>query len=188
MPKCRICKKPFVPSRPLQPVCSDFECSLAYGVKLAEKSAHKRDLVAKRAIRDRKVKLKTRSDVMKEAQKAFNAYIRWRDKSRLCICCNAPLTIAGVGGGYDCGHYRSVGSAPHLRFDEANAHGQTKKCNRWGSGRAVDYRIGLIARIGQAEVDRLESDNASRKWTKQELEAIRDTYRQKLKGLKNGNI
>ena len=89
-----------------------------------------------------------------------------------------------MGGAYDCGHYRSTGSAPHLRFDERNAHAQRKVCNRWGAGRAVDYRIGLVARIGLEAVEALESDNAPRKWTREELIAIRDTYKQKLKELK----
>ncbi len=89
-----------------------------------------------------------------------------------------------MGGAYDCGHYRSTGSAPHLRFDPANAHAQRKVCNRWGAGRAVDYRIGLIARIGLAAVERIEADHRVHKWTREELVAIRETYKAKLKQLK----
>ena len=89
-----------------------------------------------------------------------------------------------MGGAFDCGHYRSVGSAQHLRYDERNAHGQRKQCNRWGAGRAVDYRIGLVARIGLEAVEALEADNAPRKWLREELIYIRDRYRAKLKELK----
>jgi hypothetical protein len=130
-------------------------------------------------------KLKTRSDWIKEAQIAFNRFIRLRDAGRPCICCGVPLASERVGGGFDCGHYRSVGSAPHLRFDERNAHGQTKQCNRYGAGRAVDYRRGLVDRIGLDALEALEADQTPRKWTVDELKAIRDLYRQKAKALEN---
>jgi hypothetical protein len=122
-------------------------------------------------------KLKTRSDHMKAAQVAFNAFVRARDMDKPCICCGKPLQTNAVGGGFDCGHYRSVGSAPHLRFHEDNAHGQTKQCNRYGAGRAVDYRIGLIARIGLDAVEVLEADQSMRKYTIDELKEIKSYYR-----------
>lgn len=167
----------------MQSVC-DWSC----GHALIQK--RKADLDAKKAkaeradIRARKEKLKTRRDWINEAQTAFNAYIRKRDESKPCICCGIPLQSAQVGGGFDAGHYRSVGSAPHLRFNDLNCHGQSKKCNRYGAGRAVDYRIGLIARIGLEAVEALEADNQPAKWTIDELKAIRDLYRAKLKQLK----
>lgn len=72
------------------------------------------------------------------------------------ICCGQGLGAAAVGGGFDAGHFRSVGSASHLRFYEQNVHGQTKRGNRWGAGCAVDYRIGLIERIGTERMSRVE--------------------------------
>jgi hypothetical protein len=127
--------------------------------------------------------LETIPELIKAAQKEFNAYVRARDKDQPCICCGLPLGAGEVGGGYDCGHYRSVGSAPHLRFDERNAHAQRKQCNRWGAGRAVDYRRGLIARIGLQAVEALEADNSIHKWDRDELRQIAATYRQKRKEL-----
>lgn len=132
-------------------------------------------------------KLKTRRDYIKESQAAFNAYIRARDAGKLCICCEKPLAMEVVGGGYDCGHYRSVGSAPHLRFDERNAHGQTKQCNRWGSGRAVDYRTGLIMRIGQQSVDELEADQSVKKYTIDDIKEIKAEFKRKLRELTQSN-
>ena len=140
--------------------------------------------VERASIRARKEAIKTLPMLKAEAQQAFNAYIRARDADKPCICCGLPLSAGDVGGAFDCGHYRSVGSAQHLRYDERNAHGQRKQCNRWGAGRAVDYRIGLVARIGVAAVEALESDNAPRKWLREELIYIRDRYRAKLKELK----
>jgi hypothetical protein len=77
-----------------------------------------------------------------------------------------------------------VGSAPHLRFNEDNCHAQSKHDNQYKSGNAVDYRQGLIARIGLARVEALEADQTPCRWTIEELQAIRDTYRAKLRALK----
>lgn len=134
--------------------------------------------------RRRKEAIKTIPDLIKEAQHAFNAYIRERDRDQPCICCGLPLGTGEVGGAYDAGHYRSTGSASHLRFNEDNCHAQRKHCNRYGAGRAVDYRIGLLHRIGPANLEALESSNTPHKWTREELIAIRDTYKEKLKEMK----
>lgn len=183
---CRHCRQKLTPERPGQIV--HYECALDFVQAQEEKKARAEAKAVKRAdvidTRARKEKLKRIPDYIKEAQVAFNAYIRERDKNKPCVCCGQPLGSGDVGGSFDCGHYRSTGSASHLRFNEDNAHGQRKVCNRWGAGRAVDYRIGLVARIGVDRVEALESDNQPRKWLKEDLLHIRDTYRQKLKELK----
>lgn len=177
MPKprpCPHCEKPFVPVRPLQAVCSP---------RCAAKKV-KADKAQDRAkIRTRKEAIKTIPQLIKEAQFEFNAYIRARDKGKFCICCSQPLGLEAVGGGFDAGHYRSVGSASHLRFNEDNVHGQRKVCNRWGAGRAVDYRVGLIARIGLPGVEALECNNTAHKWTADELRAIKAEFKLKRKTL-----
>lgn len=71
-----------------------------------------------------------------------------------------------------------------MRFDERNAHGQTKACNRYGAGRAVDYRVGLVVRLGREAVEALESDNAPHKWQRDELIAIKADYMARTKKLK----
>ena len=187
---CRVCRNNFQPVRCLQQTCS-FDCEVKLGLIHAERSKAKREKAERIAeIASTKIlreKLKTKRDWTKEAQIAFNAFIRERDKGRTCICCDKHLQAERVGGGFDCGHYRSVGSAPHLRFDERNAHGQDKQCNRWGSGRAVDYRVGLIKRIGLEAVESLEADQTPKKYTIAELRAIKAHYVAKLKEMKNGN-
>ena len=169
---CQHCGSEFTPARPLQRVCSAI-CA-ARKVRADKKT----EAATTKA---RKEALKRIPDHIKDAQHAFNAFIRLRDRSKPCICCGQPLGESSVGGLYDCGHYRSVGSASHLRFHEDNANGQRKVCNRYGAGRAVDYRIGLIARIGIERVEALEHSNAVHKWTKDELIAITQVYRTKLK-------
>lgn len=172
---CEFCKSLFTPSRMGQRVC---------GPRCAMKSVRESKMRERAQVRARRAALETIPELIKKAQKEFNAFIRERDKHQPCICCGRLLGEGDVGGAYDCGHYRSTGSAAHLRFDERNAHAQRKYCNRWGAGRPVDYRIGLIARIGREAVEALEADCGVRKWQADELRAIRAEYRDKLKQLK----
>lgn len=132
-------------------------------------------------------KLKRRADYLAETQRAFNAFIRERDRLAGLPCISSGLPLDWSGNNVDAGHYRSRGSAPHLRFHEDNVHAQSKKENRYGSGNAVDYRIGLIARIGLARVEALEANDTPRKWTITELQSIKAHYVLKLKELKNGH-
>ncbi len=188
--KCRHCKQMFQPVRCGQNTCC-YECSVAVADIAAERSKNRREKAGRVAeVASRKImklKLKTRGEWIKEAQAVFNAFVRTRDQlaGHNCISSGKPLDWSG--NNVDAGHYRSRGSAPHLRFNEDNCHAQSKQDNRYGSGNAVDYRIGLIARIGLAKVEALEADNTPRKWTIEELKAIKAEYRQKLKELQSGN-
>lgn len=177
---CCHCGKEFLP----QYTTTQQACSLRCAASFAKKARVSKEKQERAKVKTRKEAIKTIPQLIKEAQVAFNAFIRQRDCNCDCICCGRPLGDGEVGGSYDCGHYRSTGSASHLRFDERNAHAQRKQCNRWGAGRAVDYRIGLIARIGLAAVESLEADNGTHKWDRDELVALRETYKQKLKALK----
>lgn len=183
--KAKSCGIAFTPQRMGQHACSPL-CAVELARAKREQAETRARSDARKADRQKREKLKTRSDWIKEAQREFNRYTRLRDAGKPCICCGLPLGSGEVGGLYDCGHYRSVGSAPHLRFDERNAHGQRKQCNRYGAGRAVEYRKGLIERIGAEAVAALESDNTSPKWSIDELRQIRDLYRAKAKELTNG--
>jgi hypothetical protein len=181
--KCRMCGELFLRQRPMQKVCSSV-CAHRHSEVQAAKVKQVQVKQDRAETAKRKEAIKTRSDYIREAQVAFNAFVRTRDADKPCICCGKPLGTDAIGGGFDCGHYRSIGSAPHLRFNEFNAHGQTKQCNRYGAGRAVDYRIGLINRIGVELVEALEFDNTPAKWSIEELKAIKATYVTKTKVLK----
>lgn len=182
---CKQCGKEFVPMRSTAIACS-YGCATQWVAARKEKLKKQEAKIDRQLTKERKEKLKTRNDYIKETQVAFNAFIRERDKDKPCICCGKPLGESQVGGGFDAGHYRSVGSSPHLRFNEDNCHGQRKYCNNWRSGNAVDYRLGLINRIGMERVEQLEADNEPRKWTIDELKEIKQKYKLKLKELKHG--
>jgi hypothetical protein len=174
--KPRVCKcgKAFTPRSGLQRACSQ-PCAL----KLVRERAAKKVARARRAnTRAAKEGIKTKPMLMKEAQREFNHYIRVRDLFYPCISCGR-LSKADhlTGGSIDCGHYRSVGAAPELRFDEDNAHGQCKHCNKYKSGNAVDYRMGLKMRIGIGRVEQLEGKHEMPNWSRDDLRNIRDHYR-----------
>jgi len=129
-----------------------------------------------------KESLKTASDYVKEAQTAFNAYIRARDKGKPCISCGCPQGDPVQGGKFDAGHYRSRGSAGHLRFNTINCWAQCVKCNRYLSGNVVEYRKGLVQRVGLERVCQLENDNSQLKFTIEYLKRVKKifNYRRKL--------
>ena len=184
---CRVCKAPFQPSRPLQTCCSP-ECALTQ----AKATRAKAEMIA--GIADRKVikvkleAIKPRGKLIAEADRAFCAYIRKRDQLAGYACISSGKPLDWSGNNVDAGHYRSRGSAPHLRYDERNCHAQSKHDNRYLSGNAVDYRIGLISRIGLAEVEALEADQKPRKYSNDDLIAINAKYVAKLKALKAEKI
>lgn len=182
---CRntACAAKFVPQRLGQAVCSP-ACALADAGTNREKARKSIQQRERREISVRKEKLKSKSDHMRDAQIAFNAYIRARDQAASHTCISSGRPLDWTGNAVDAGHYRSVGAAPHLRFDERNCHAQSKQDNRFLSGNAVDYRVGLIARIGLAEVEALEADQSVRKYTIEDLKAITATYRAKTRALK----
>lgn len=188
--KQKTCKNPacgakFKPMQLGQKVCG-WQCGLAIAKEPANQVVARKAIAQRerREIKVRKEKLKSRGDYLREAQQAFNAFIRMRDQMAGHVCISSGRPLDWNGNAVDAGHYRSVGAAPHLRFDERNVHAQSKQDNRYLSGNATDYRIGLIRRIGLAEVEALERDQSVRKYTIDDLKYIAARYRAKLKALK----
>jgi hypothetical protein len=131
-----------------------------------------REKADRKSYRVAKDKIKSRSDWLKEAQVAFNAWIRERDKDLPCISCQRHHK-----GQYHAGHYRSVGACPELRFEPLNVHKQCSACNNYKSGNILEYRLNLIAKIGQEKVDWIEGKHDPVKYTVEDLREIRDRYR-----------
>lgn len=185
--KCKApgCGKHFKPMLSTQKVCSP-ACALAMAKdpKLQKVAAKAITKQARQDLQERREKLKTKGDHLREAQQAFNAYIRERDRLAGYACISSGRPLDWNGNAVDAGHYRSTGAAPHLRFDESNCHAQSKHDNRYLSGNVADYRIGLIKRIGLEAVEALETDQSVRRYTIEDLQAIKALYRQKLKDLR----
>ena len=143
-----------------------------------EQSAN--DKSARADHRKARERIKTRSDWLKEAQAAVNAYVRERDSHLPCVSCGRFHD-----GQYHAGHYRSVGSAPELRFCTLQIWRQCAPCNNHLSGNLINYRIELINRIGPEVLAWVEGPHQPKKYTIEDLKAIKTEYRDKLKNLKS---
>ena len=157
-------------------LCS-WDCFKKYQKSHYAKQVH--DKVMRKDRADRKERLKTYNDYLKEAQKEFNHYIRVRDKNKSCVSCGTAERTARHGGVFDAGHYRSRGGSPQHRFNSLNCVGQCKRCNRWLSGNVANMRIGLIKRFGVERIEALENDNKVRKFTGTELQRIKKIFSKK---------
>ena len=166
--KCKICKAYFTPQRPLQLVCQ-WKCAIDFAKDTKIKTV-------KKEVKEAKLKLKSRSDWLKDTQVVFNKYIRLRDQDDGCISCGSKSAYA-----YHAGHYRSIGSAGHLRFNELNCHRQCSACNTHLSGNLIQYRLGLIGKIGIHAVETLESDNDTVKWSVEEIKLLKAQFSAKIK-------
>jgi hypothetical protein len=180
-PVCRRCGEGFIPRSTLQALCSP-KCLLAE-VK-AKEQAERADRVL---TRERLDALKPHSHWVKLAQRAFNRYIRARDTAAglPCISCDDAL-LGGrkfSQGQYDAGHYLTTGARPELRFHEDNCHRQCKQCNQHLHGNLVLYRVGLIARIGEARVAALEGPHPPAKWSIDQLKALQRVYAAKARAI-----
>lgn len=150
--------------------------AVQYGRKRGQKAIESRRRAEKR---EGMAKLKSRSDWLREAQIAFNAYIRERDKGRACVSCGQA-----TGCKMNAGHYRSVGSSPATRFEELNCWLQCEKCNSYLSGNQIEYRKELLRRIGPERLEWLEGPHEVKKYTVDQLKQIKANYSAKLKALK----
>lgn len=176
--RCAQCKKYFEQSSGMVRGALFF-CSQSHLIdyaganvkRLAAKGKEKQVKEFRAETRKRKEALRTKPWYIKEAQKWFNKRIRLRDNGKPCISCGRPYRLT-FGGAFDCGHYRSVGSCPELRFEELNAAAQCVRCNRDLSGNVAEYRKGLIDRIGQDKVDWIEGHHHTKKYTIDDLKKI----------------
>ena len=179
--RCRLCKKySLVESGikvPLGFFCS-MDCVVKHGSKAARVASDKRK---RQTITKLRESVKTASEWRVEAQTAFNAYIRYRDRDQQCISCDASGDHDGLGGYWDAGHYRSRGAARHLSFNLHNCVKQCSRCNRYLSGNIVEYRIRLIKRIGLDKVEALECNNDAVKHDITYLRRIKQIFKLKLK-------
>ena len=174
---CRYCKARFVPParHPGVRVCSE-DCGVALAEKMRAKVERANASAARAEARQALERIKTRAQWLKEAQTAFNAFIRARDADRPCISCGRHHN-----GQYHAGHYLSVGSSPALRFEELNVWKQCAPCNYHLSGNAVLYRRALVELIGIDKVEWLEGPHEPKKYTIDDLKAIKAEYIRKRK-------
>lgn len=125
---------------------------------------------------------------IQKVQDKFNEYIKYRDTHGVaCQCISCPA-IVYFGKGH-ASHFYSAGNYKSLRFNEDNVNYSCIKCNTFLSGNLLEYRKGLIKKIGVERVEKLEllaSASKRNVWKPMEFElkVIYDEYKAKIKELK----
>ena len=175
---CRVCKCKFQPRMSLATVCG-VPCAQALAVSIRGKAAKVAAVKERKDTKDKLNKLKSRSTWAKEAQTAFNAWVRARDAGSACISCGRHHQ-----GQNHAGHYLSVGARPELRYEPLNVWLQCAPCNTHLSGNAVLYRQALLLKIGAEKLDWLEGPHPTRHYTVDNLKALKADYTGMAKALK----
>lgn len=167
--RCRNCKEKFEPIRFNQKYCLNEECIRVF-VEEAKTKTWKKTKAKMKA------DLMTLQDYIKLAQITFNKYIRLRDKGNVCISCQKPPKKENAG------HFWNANNHWNVRFDEDNVHLQCEHCNTFLSGNLINYRENLLKKIGAEQFNILEVEaKKTRKFTKEELKEIIETYKKKIK-------
>lgn len=132
-------------------------------------------------------KWKTAQSAVRKLDATFSLYIRLRDSRQYdgkyfrCISCGRVLPYEKG----DCGHYISRRNMV-LRFSEDNCHMQCSHCNRFQDGNILDYRAGLVRKIGEQRVQMLEAQrHDTKKWSVWELDILNDHYKEEIAKLKS---
>lgn len=181
--KCAACREVFTPSRSMQKVCGP-KCAADWAAKVAAGKAARANRAERKSLAERKAKLKTRREWIAEAQAVVNKVARLRDilAGHGCISCGSRPD-SRFGGAMDAGHFRSVGSAAHMRFFLPQIRLQCVKCNRYLGSNAVEYRKGLVERIGINRVEEIESMQWTAKWSVEYLQRLKKVMNKKARRL-----
>jgi len=173
---CKVCRKKYKPWSTTQQVCS-MPCSIILGNRQKAAKAKQQ----RKADNLKRKQMKKKPWYTKRAQDAMNAYARERDHDLPCISCGAEYAHTALGGTYDGGHYRSVGSSKGTRFLLKNINKQCKHCNKVLDGNPIGYRKGLIKKIGVKAVEAIENDHTERIYTKEQLDRMARIFRKKTR-------
>lgn len=156
--RCPHCKTKLEAGQRIHPACIDgyAEAEVAKAERKAAKQARAHAKVERAELRQRKEKAKRRSVWLAECQAIVNRIVRIRDAHLGCCSCDRP---ASWGGQWHASHLRSVGAASAVRFHLWNIHKGCSICNNHLSGNLADYLPRVRARIGDAKVDWLYTQN-----------------------------
>ena len=177
--RCRYCKEykvaAFMKIIHSGAYCN-LECATKYAYQNKDKGAKTKHTAQKKALKDNDKPFR-----LKQAQFAFNAFIRERDKDLGCVSCDKDKNWHGQ---WHCGHFKTVGARAELRFTETNAAKQCSQCNNYLSGNIIEYEKELIKRVGANTVRSLDI-RTSKIFECDELKEIELLYKNKLKALKS---
>lgn len=169
--KCKYCKERYTPKHSSLEPCWKYECR----IKHLQANTAKINRVNKAKAKD---KIKSYSQRLGEAKKVFQKWVRVRDKDLPCISCNAKVSSV-----WDGSHFKKAELYRGVIFHENNVNKSCGKCNRYLGGNELNYRVGLITKIGEQaviELEQLAEATRTKKYTNEELEEIKLKYKQVL--------
>ena len=141
----------------------------------------------KSGIKERKPSTAT---LVRKLDKVFSLYIRLRDSAAYnyqyfrCISCGQIKPFEQM----DCGHFISR-THQATRFDEENAHGECRFCNRFSADHIIAYQRNLEAKIGKDRVDMLLArGRMTKKWSAFELQLLIKHYQQEVDKMQGKSI
>lgn len=130
----------------------------------------------------------TISSLKRQARYWFQRWIRYRDLGNKCICEGCQNILSDLKG-FDAGHYHKAELYSNVLFNEDNVHGQCKGCNGFKDGNIIEYRKGLLEKIGEERLTSLEEkalyNRGPYKWDRQELIDIKEKYKLLVKDIEN---
>ncbi|MDB4261373.1 recombination protein NinG [bacterium] len=198
--KCKECKgvRSAEVIKRLNPTCGAYKCEVAHSDKVIAKKRKADDKAADVAFAKKKKEFK-RNDIPNQhklTQQAFNRMrvleeLKWfSDKGIEPYCISCLKTHMD----WCCGHNKTVGAQGVLRYDPHNTKLQCNRyCNQGLSGNisgnktTIGYKAGLAHRFGKDEAkwlaDYLDMTTETKKWTADELEAIRFGAKKRIKEL-----
>lgn len=128
--------------------------------------------------------------LVRKLDKIFSLYIRLRDSAAYnyqyfrCISCGQIKPFKQM----DCGHFISR-THQATRFDEENAHGECRFCNRFSADHIIAYQRNLEAKIGKDRVDMLLArGRMTKKWSAFELQLLIKHYQQEVDKMQGKSI
>jgi hypothetical protein len=172
------CGEIFTPTRAMQAMCGQ-ACALNFVAKTKAKAQAEHAASERKLLRERKEQCKRPRELADDAQTWVNRYVRLRDAGKPCISCGTRSAEK-----YHAGHFLSRGARPELRFHLDNIHLQCEQCNYFGAGKAAEYRVELIKRIGLERVEWLEGPHPLLKLEAEMLRALKAEFMAKCKEMK----
>jgi len=119
--------------------------------------------------------------------KMFSKMIRARDANWQgyckCISCSTVKNWKEM----EAGHFIPRGSDSALKYNELNVNSQCNSCNVYRSGNLIEYRRGLVDKVGEDKVKKLEQSHyfktTKKKPNQLELNVMYETYKKEFKQL-----
>lgn len=128
---CVHCKIWFQKTREKQSTCSS-ACAVAKGKVIEENKIEKNAKEERVSVKKELYDIKPFPELKKMLQDLVNEIARLIDKDLKCISCPGSSQLSG-------GHYWSVGSNDHIRFELHNIRAQCYICNNHKGGAPREY-------------------------------------------------